>query len=671
TGLAVPAFLQGDGALRALFRSRDWSATPLGPAGQWPQELATVVDLMLNAGHPAAVIWGPKHTFLYNDAYASILGGLHPAALGQAFPQVWPDIWPQLRPAVEAAMAGRTASLENMPLTIAPGGVFEERWFTSSYSPVRDRQGRVLGLFKVRSDTSSRVLDERRLAFQLALADRLRPLSSPEAIVAAASEMLGQHLGASRLVYAEIDDPQGSFVIRHEWLQPGTGSIAGRVHRLDDFGPEAMVLLRGGEPMVVDDVTADPRTRAHADSYAGIGVRANLAVPLVKAGALVVALSVHCAQPRHWTEPDVRLVQEVAERTWLAVEAAASEATLRETQAWMSAMFDSLPVGVGVFDTTGAAKLTNHAMRRYLPTGRLPSTDAERISRWRFAAPDGGLVQPRNFPGARAARGERVVPGLEALYKGDDGQEIWTEVAAVPIRDRQGRVTGQVSVVHEIDALKRTETEQRRLAADLAESNRRQSEFLAVLAHELRNPLAPILTGLELMRLRPDNVETATRVRNIVERQTRQMVHLIDDLLDIARVTSGKIEIRRRLVDLHTAVATAVETSLPVIEKAGHQLSVQRHDGALAVSADPTRLAQIVGNLLSNAAKFTAPGGRIRLMVEKDGDQAIVSVTDNGMGIPAESLSSIFEMFSQVERDTDGARGGLGIGLALVRQLVS
>lgn len=797
-GTAEAGFLQGAGELRALFRARDWSATALGPPAQWRQELVTAVDLMLHAGYPAVVIWGPEHTFLYNDAYAYILGTRHPAALGQPFPLVWPEIWPQLRSTVESAMAGTPAYCENMPVTIAPDGVPQERWFTSSYSPVRDREGRVLGMFNAGFETSGRMMDERRLAFQLVLADKLRPLSSPEDIVAVTAEMLGSEVGVSRLVYAEVDQPQEHFFIQREWLQPGVASIAGQVRRLEDFGPEVVALLRSGQLMVVHDVVTDPRTAAFAQNYAAIGVRSNLAVPVVKTGQLVVVLSLHMAQPRRWTDQDVRLVQEVAERSWLAVQAARAEATLRETQTWMSAMFDSLPVGVGVFDTKGNAKLANHAMQRYLPTGRLPSRDAVRRGRWRAVGPDGLLVAPEDFPGARATRGERVVPGMEVLYTADDGQGIWTQVAAVPIRDAQGAVTGQVSVVHEIDALKRTETalrqsesryralflkmdagfcilqvqfdpggdpvdvryvetnpmfheqtgmdevvgkslrelvpdieqfwidryaqvvrtgepvrfesyseafdrwfdvnafpvgdpqdlqvavlfsdvskrrrfedEQRRLTADLAEANRRQSEFLAVLAHELRNPLAPILTGLELMRLRPDDAPTSARVREIVERQTRQMVHLIDDLLDIARVTSGKIEIRRQPVDLHTALATAVETSLPLIEKSGHELSVHRHEGALPLLADPTRLAQVFSNLLTNAARYTPSGGKIRLSVEKDADEVIVSVADNGVGIPAGSLASIFEMFSQVERDADTSHGGLGIGLALVRQLVS
>ena len=790
--------LDGEGELRALLRAHDWSTTPLGTPENWPPELVTVVGLMLSARYPAVVVWGPEHTFLYNEAYAHILGARHPAALGRSFADVWPEVWAELRPTVEAAMAGQSVLLENEPVTVSSHGVPQQRWFTSSYTSVRDRHGNVLGMFNAGFETTAHVLEERRSTFQLAMADRLRSLSLPQDIVATASEMLGQYLDVSRVAYAEIDNVKGTFFIRREWAKSEVVNISGETRLMDDFGHEVVALLRAGRPMVVHNIAEDPRTSEHADSYASIGVRANLAVPLVKAGQLTVVLSLHSAQPRQWTDADVQLVQDVAERTWMAVETVRAEAELRDTQEWLSAMFDSLPVGVGVFDAAGSVKLANQFMHRYMPTLVLPSHDPARKGCWRLFEADGSPIEPHDFPAARASRGERVVPGVEALYTQDDGREVWTEVAAVPIRDAEDRLTGQVLVVHEIDALKRTEKalrrsqekyralflgvdsgfcivevlfdsngkpvdlryietsptferqtgmkdvagktlselvpdvepfwaeeygaivrsgeparferysdalgrrfdvnafpvgdpqdhllgvlftdsserhrieqELRQLAADLAESNRRQSEFLAVLAHELRNPLAPILTSLELMRLRPDNAGSSARAREVMERQTKQMVHLIDDLLDIARVTSGKIEMRHEFVDLHAAVATAVETSLPVIVQAGHELSMQLHDGALPMWADATRLAQIVSNLLTNAAKYTPKGGKIRLAAEKDGEEVVVSVADNGIGIPGEALSSVFEMFSQVKREGLSTPGGLGIGLALVKQLVS
>lgn len=354
-----------------------------------------------------------------------------------------------------------------------------------------------------------------------------------------------------------------------------------------------------------------------------------------------------------------------------------TEQMLFEARETLAAVFEALPVGVAVVDHSGKVVLSNKEMHQYLPTGVLPSRDDARRSRWRAFHADGSPCAQKDFAGARALRGERVVPGIEALYTRDDGSEIWTQVAAVPLAARDGAPNGQVSVVMNIDAFKRTEAalrlaeaKQRSLFDEVAKSNRNLSQFLAVLAHELRNPLAPILTGLEIMRMRADNAETVGNVRGIIERQVRQLSHLINDLLDIARVTNGKVDIRKAPVDLKSIVSNAVETSLPLIEKGHHEFSLKLHAAPLPVNADAARIAQVVGNLLTNAAKYTPQGGTIKLTVEKDGDNAVIAVTDSGIGIPAEALESVFDMFSQVGRNMDHAQGGLGIGLSLVRQLV-
>jgi len=248
-----------------------------------------------------------------------------------------------------------------------------------------------------------------------------------------------------------------------------------------------------------------------------------------------------------------------------------------------------------------------------------------------------------------------------------------------PLRDATGTVHGFFHTAFEIDAGEhhRVEAALQRQAHESAEATRHRSEFLAVLAHELRNPMAPIRTGLEIMRLRADSPETIERVREMLERQTRQMTHLIDDLLDVARVTSGKIDIRKQLVDLNRVVASAVETSTPMIQGARHVLDVAMWGEPLLLDIDPTRVAQVINNLLTNAAKYTPPGGSIRLTVHKErsdgsrGGQAVVSVTDSGVGIPPEHQDTIFEMFNQVGRNMGLAQGGLGIGLSLVRQLVA
>lgn len=355
-----------------------------------------------------------------------------------------------------------------------------------------------------------------------------------------------------------------------------------------------------------------------------------------------------------------------------------TEQALHETRDTLVTMFDALPVGVAVAGQDGKLLLSNHAMHRYLPTGVLPSLDEERYMRWTAFDDNGQLLERRNFAGARASRGERVVPGIEARYLGDDGVEIWTQVAAVPLKGRDNVTRGHVAIVTDIDAFKRTEaalrlaeSRQRELFDEVARANRNLSEFLAVLAHELRNPLAPLLTGLELMRIGPADAGAIANVRSMMERQVRQLAHLIDDLLDIARVTNGKVEIRKTRVDLNAIVADAVETSLPLIEQKQHTFDLQLNAAPLPVQADASRIAQVVGNLLTNAAKYTPAGGAMSLRVTQDGADAVITVTDNGVGIPAASLESVFEMFSQVGSNRQHAQGGLGIGLSLVRQLIA
>jgi signal transduction histidine kinase/CheY-like chemotaxis protein len=210
----------------------------------------------------------------------------------------------------------------------------------------------------------------------------------------------------------------------------------------------------------------------------------------------------------------------------------------------------------------------------------------------------------------------------------------------------------------------------KRSEAILRESDRRKDEFLAILAHELRNPLAPLRNALQLMRLAGDDAQTVGRTRGMMERQVQQMVRLIDDLLDISRITRGKIVLRKERVELAAVIQDAVETSRPLFEAAGHALTVIYPPEPITLDGDPTRLAQVFANLLNNAAKYTQGGGHIRMTAERQGDEVVVKVRDTGIGIPADMLPRIFEMFTQVDRSLERSQGGLGIGLSLVRGLV-
>jgi PAS domain S-box-containing protein len=251
------------------------------------------------------------------------------------------------------------------------------------------------------------------------------------------------------------------------------------------------------------------------------------------------------------------------------------------------------------------------------------------------------------------------------------GEAIWIIYTVYVIRDQHGVPEGYATVSRNITERKLAEERLRQATVDLGDANNRKTRFLATLAHELRNPLAPLRTGLDLMQLPGSSPQALSRARTMMDRQLRQMVHLIDDLMDIARIDSGKIELKRERVALRQVVGIAIEGMMPMIDAAGHRLEAELPEEALWLDADPTRLAQVLTNLLTNACKYTPPGGVVSLAAAAVGTGEVrIAVRDTGMGIPPDALESVFDMFSQVSQNIGRAQGGLGIGLALVRSLV-
>lgn len=263
---------------------------------------------------------------------------------------------------------------------------------------------------------------------------------------------------------------------------------------------------------------------------------------------------------------------------------------------------------------------------------------------------------------ARLRRGERV-EHFETTRVAKDGHRIDLSLTISPVRDETGRVIGASKVARDITDRKRTEQA-------LRDADRRKDEFLALLAHELRNPLAPLQNGLQIVRLADADSDAVARARAMMERQLAHMVRLVDDLLDISRINQNKMELRRSRVLLTDVMSSAVETARPAIEAAGHDLIISAPAEQIQLDADVTRLSQVFSNLLTNSAKYTGHGGHIWFAAERHGAEVAVSVRDTGIGIPDDALPRIFDMFSQVDRSIERVTGGLGIGLALVQGLV-
>jgi PAS domain S-box-containing protein len=491
------AFL-GSGDVGARIRVQEWSASLLGHPAGWPQALKSVVGLILNTKFPMFVAWGPELAFLYNDSYAEILGEKHPAALGRPFQEVWCEIWDDVGPIARRALQGEATFEENLPLRMFRRGYEELTWFTFSYSPVRDEDGTIAGVYCACTETTGQVQAEK---------------------------------------YREEENQ--------------------RLMTLFEQAPSFIAVLMGPEHRFELSNKAYQQLVGHRQI---VGKCVREALPEVNGQGFVKLLD----QVYATGEPFVGTAMPIM---------------LQRT-------------------------------------------------------PDGPLE--RRF--------------VDFVYQ--------------PIRDASDAITGIFAEGSDVT--------ERKLAEDeLRTANRQKDQFLAMLAHELRNPLAPIATAAQLLKLKRLDEKGIQNVSEIIARQAEHMTGLVNDLLDVSRVTRGVVLLEKEALDLNVVLANAVEQVRPLIEARRHRLNVHLTGESSDVTGDRIRLVQVFSNLLNNAAKYTQPGGDLDLTVRRAGREVEVSVRDNGCGIPAEVLPYVFDLFTQAERTPDRSQGGLGIGLALVKSLVA
>jgi PAS domain S-box-containing protein len=620
-------FLEASGDVAARMRGMDWSCSPLGAPSGWPRALRTVVALMLASKFPMFVAWGRELAFLYNDAYSDILGHKHPWALGQRFQDIWTEIWPDLAPLVDRALAGEATYQEDLPLTMRRKGYDEPTWFTFSYSPVFGDDGDVAGMYCACTETTAAVLARSQREREIG---RLRTLfqqapgivavlRGPDHVFELANEAYQQLVGARDLIGRPVSRAlpevagQGFVSLLDKVYESGEPFIGRAV-------PVRLERQRGTDAPMEErfvDFIYQP-IRDAAGRVTGIFVEGSDVTEAVHAMGAV----------RESEQRLLRLANTIQHLAWIAT-----------------------PDGIPVWFNDRWYAFTGSA------PGQMTGTDG-------WAA----VVHPDDLPAEVARWAVCMRTGQpyegEMRLRGADGRYRLFHGIAAPVRDGAGNIVQWFGTNTDI-------TEARAAQDALHDASRRKDEFLAMLAHELRNPLAPISTAAHLLQATGHGDARVRHASEIIGRQVGHMVALVDDLLDVSRVTRGLVELQQAPVDIGAVFADAIEQVRPLLEARGHALSTDLPAQAPPLVADRTRLTQVVANLLHNAAKYTPPGGHIVARVAVAGACLRIIVEDDGSGIDAVLLPEVFTLFSQANRTPDRAQGGLGIGLALVRGLVA
>lgn len=963
----------GSSKVEGLLRKHNWSTSVLGHPSSWPLSLRSVVRVILTSKFPMFVAWGPELGFLYNDAYAEILGNKHPQALGARFKDIWHEIWTDISPIVDSALQGESRYFEDLPLVVERAGNPEQGWFTFSYSPVHNDHGVIAGVYCSVVETTKIVRDRTLRQFQLNLADTLHPLTTSDEIAATAVEMLGKHLGASGCWYAEIDDAAGVFHTQSGWFEP-SAAVLPQCGKIDAFGPALLTTLRTGEEFVSNDLTTDSRTRDFADRFLALGIRSILIMPILKDKRLLFNINVIKREAYLWAAEDIQAAKDVVDRIWVAMDNAITRQRLQTERdqsdyilnqmgegfmligrdgrianlnaegvrilrrpavdvlgkspvelwtddigykvaaackevadtgtstifelnhqvgqpndSWLEMRISSLKgVGLVIFfrDVTAQKRSTlalrqseEHLSALFEQTsagiaerdlqGRLIRVNerlCEILGRPREAVLGlniHDLTHPEDLPRSEAAFEELLKDGqpfeIEKRYLQPDGRPVWVSTTVSLIRKVEGRPNSVLAIIADISVRKRTEqalqdetrilellnqsgqslaetldlntllqtvtdtgraltgadfgaffynrneasgdayllytlsgapreaferfghpratavftptfvgepairsdditkdprygkmaphhgmpkghlpvrsylaapvisrsgeviggllfghsqvgmfterserlitglaaqgamaidnarlyelaqkaaaerqallTSERTAREEAERLNRSKDEFLAMLAHELRNPLAPVSAAAAVLRMAGNDPARVRQVSEIISRQIGHFTHLIDDLMDVSRVTRGLIRLETEPLDIKTIINAAVEQVRPMIEGRKHTLTTRIDADHTVVHGDRTRLVQVATNLLTNAAKYTPPHGEITLRVKADDSYAKIVVSDNGSGIDEALLPHVFDLFTQGKRGLDRGQGGLGIGLALVKAI--
>lgn len=600
--------------MRELLHDYDWSATSLGPISQWPTNLRALTDLMLDSVEPMVIWWGDDWLQIYNDAYAPRADrNAGSIAFGQPAAATWGKGWALFELfAKEVRVAGVSKTCSDFAFSVERDGQLKEAYWNLSLTPVRNNDGSVGGVFLLSSEITEQTLITRRQGTLDFLRKELAHIDQPDGLSAAAER-------------AAACNPADLSGVKLLPLQAKSNSAMEPLQvRVDAVELEIAVDL-AVEIIPADQVTLDRNYRVFCEQF---------------------CLLVATAQLRIESEARRRLVE--AERDRLLLDA---------------------PVGAAVML---GENLTYHLVNSVYAavSGRPADEMVNRPFVEVYPELEGSPVHEK-FK-AVYGTGQPFVsePTLVQIHRhGGALDDRYFTYNLSPLRTLAGDVFGLMVIAVDITTEVESRAHVERLNVELKNAARAKDEFLAMLAHELRNPLAPIGAAAELLQIMKLDEKRVRHTSQVIGRQVRHMTALVDDLLDVSRLTRGLVDLDRAPLDIRHVVHDAVEQITPLMQSRHHHLALHLPPGITKVNGDKKRLVQVVANILNNAAKYTPEGGHIVLRVDAQPSHVAIEVRDDGIGMDPELVSRAFDLFAQAERTPDRSSGGLGLGLALVKSL--
>ena len=635
-------------------RAVDWSATPLGATATWPKALRTVVRLAMECPFPILLWCGTDLTLVYNDAYRAVLGSKHPGALGRPGRVVWSEIWDEIRPLFDSVRAGTPVYAENGRFVMERvGDVPADAWFTYSLSAVRDADHEIVGFFNVAAETTGQVLNERALAATQAAAER-------------AERQLREVFAQAPAFLAVLHGPTHVFQFANDaYLRLiGRTSVTGLT--VAEALPE---IVEQGFITLLDDVVSKGKPI--------VGREVPVLLARTRGGVLEQRFIDFVYQPLtgedganpgiviHGTDvtEDVHARDEI-ERLLRVSEQARSDAEASEARYRFLA--DSIPVQVWTADPSGALDYVSQRTAEYFGV----QEDSVLGDRWLAQLHQDDVDRTVGRWMQSIATGAPYEVEFRVRSVMDDGYR-WHLARAQAQRDEHGAIIQWFGTNTDIEDWKRAEAELRRLTIEATEANRAKSDFLAAMSHELRTPLNAIGGYAQLIEMGVRGAVTDEQRIDLlkIQRSKDHLQSLVSDVLNFAKAGIGRIEYRMDSVNVQATLESVLEMIAPQVAEKALRLVPAESAPTITVVGDEDKVRQVLLNLLANSLKFTPAGGTVALDVSTTDADVSISVTDTGIGVPADKIESIFEPFVQAERALHARDQGVGLGLAISRQL--